>query len=60
MITLLLILIFKLILSIIYILFWLLTLPIRILLYPFKSNDGERMGLFSTLGWCLLFHDLID
>ncbi len=60
MITLLIILMFKLTLLILYIPFWLITLPFRILFYPFHSRDKEHMGLFSTMGWFLLFHDLFD
>lgn len=60
MITLLIILMFKLTLLILYIPFWLITLPFRILFYPFHSRDKEQMGLFSTMGWFLLFHDLFD
>lgn len=60
MITQLLIWMFKLVLLITYIPFWLITLPFRILLLPFRSRDEEPMGLVSTLGWCLMMHDLFD
>lgn len=44
----------------IYIVFWLIALPFKILFFPFRTRDKEHMGLFSTLGWCLLFQDLFD
>lgn len=58
MITMMLVYMFKLMLLPIYIVFWLVTLPFRILFVPFGSGRRERIGLFSTIGWCLLFNDL--
>lgn len=50
----------KLMLLPVYIVCWLITLPFKILFLPFHSEKKEKGDFVSTLGWCMLFHDLFD
>lgn len=43
-----------------YFVIWMVMLPFKILLFPFRSRGKEHMGLVSMLGWCFFFHDLFD
>ncbi len=58
LITMLLIWVFKLMLSPIYIIVWLTLLPFRIFFIPFKTKNKEHIGLLNSIGLCLMFNDL--